>query len=127
MAIIPFRTCTLQARENILNEALLKEVPVIERNLSHLSTCAAVAPMLGLLGTVTGMISTFHVITLYGSGDPRLMAGGISEALITTMFGLIVAIPVMLVHTFFARRAETLLDRLQEAGMKVFNSAGTEK
>jgi biopolymer transport protein ExbB len=127
MAIIPYRSCTLQARENILNEALLKEVPVIERNLSLLSTCAAVAPMLGLLGTVTGMIGTFHVITLYGSGDPRLMAGGISEALITTMFGLIVAIPVMLAHTFFARRAETLLDRLQEAGMKVFNSAGTEK
>jgi biopolymer transport protein ExbB len=127
MAIIPYRSCTLQARENILNEALLKEVPVIERNLSLLSTCAAVAPMLGLLGTVTGMIGTFHIITLYGSGDPRLMAGGISEALITTMFGLIVAIPVMLAHTFFARRAETLLDRLQEAGMKVFNSAGTEK
>jgi biopolymer transport protein ExbB len=85
--------------ENALQEAILREVPPMERFLSTLGMLAAIAPLLGLLGTVTGMIGTFHVITQHGTGDPRMMSGGISEALVTTMLGLSVAIPIMLAHT----------------------------
>ncbi|WP_027390027.1 MotA/TolQ/ExbB proton channel family protein [Chrysiogenes arsenatis] len=114
-------------REQVMNEALLREVPALERNIALLAACAAVAPLLGLLGTVMGMIETFQVITLHGSGDPRLMAGGISQALITTMYGLGVAIPVMLVHTLLARRSERLIDELQEAGMSMANAVAVQR
>jgi biopolymer transport protein ExbB len=83
---------------------------------------AAVAPLLGLLGTVTGMISTFHVITLYGTSDPRLMAGGISEALVTTMLGLAVAIPVMLIHAFLRRRIEHVVGDMEEKALAMSNT-----
>ena len=71
-------------------------------------TTAAIAPLLGLLGTVTGMINTFKVITVHGTGDPRLMAGGISEALITTQLGLAVAIPIMMMAAFLGRKAQVI-------------------
>ncbi|ADD67744.1 MotA/TolQ/ExbB proton channel [Denitrovibrio acetiphilus DSM 12809] len=109
-------------RSDILEQALISESSVLERNLSFLSVAAAVSPMLGLMGTVTGMISTFHAITVYGSSDPRMMAGGISEALTTTMLGLTAAIPIMLAVTIFNRRTENLTDRLQECAVKVFNN-----
>ena len=67
------------------------------------------APLLGLLGTVTGMISTFNTITIFGSGQPRLMAGGISEALLTTATGLTIAIPVLLIHSFLSSRSDKLI------------------
>ena len=72
---------------------MTRETPRLERGLSTLRVLTVVAPLLGLLGTVTGMIETFQMITLFGAGDPRIMAGGISEALVTTMLGLTVAIP----------------------------------
>jgi biopolymer transport protein ExbB len=102
--------------EAALEEAILKEIPPMERFLATLNILAAIAPLLGLLGTVTGMISTFQVITLYGTGDPRMMSGGISEALITTQLGLAVAIPIMVVHHFLQRRVETLLSDMEEKG-----------
>ncbi|GAU07392.1 DUF3450 family protein [Desulfoplanes formicivorans] len=102
--------------EAALEEAILKEIPSMERFLATLNILAAIAPLLGLLGTVTGMISTFQVITLYGTGDPRMMSGGISEALITTQLGLAVAIPIMIVHHFLQRRVETLLSDMEEKG-----------
>jgi len=77
--------------------------------------------LLGLLGTVTGMISTFHVITLYGTGDPRMMSGGISEALVTTMLGLAVAIPIMLLHTFLNRHVEHIVGDMEEKAMTLTN------
>lgn len=77
---------------------------------------AAIAPLLGLLGTVTGMIDTFHVITLHGTGDPRMMSGGISEALITTQTGLLVAIPGLYMKGFLDRRACNLQQRIAAAG-----------
>lgn len=107
--------------ENILQEAILKELPRLERFLPALNVMAAVAPLLGLLGTVTGMIGTFQVITLYGTGDPRLMAGGISEALVTTMVGLAVAIPVMLIHTFLKRQVEHIVGDMEEKALALSN------
>ena len=79
-----------------LSEAALKEMPNLTKGLLFIKVIAAVAPLMGLLGTVTGMIKTFQVITLYGAGDPKLMAGGISQALMTTVLGLCVAIPMVL-------------------------------
>lgn len=107
--------------ENALQEAILGEIPAIERFLSTLGMLAAIAPLLGLLGTVTGMINTFHVITYYGTSDPRMMSGGISEALVTTMLGLSVAIPIMLAHTLLSRRVETQISKMEEKSVAFVN------
>ncbi|MEA1899732.1 MAG: MotA/TolQ/ExbB proton channel family protein, partial [Thermodesulfobacteriota bacterium] len=107
--------------ESVLQEAILKELPRLERFLPMLNIMGAIAPLLGLLGTVTGMISTFHVITLYGTGDPRMMSGGISEALVTTMLGLAVAIPIMLTHTFLSRRVEHIIGDIEEKAVALTN------
>ena len=102
-----------------LGEAILKETPKLSSMLPFLKIIAVVAPLLGLLGTVTGMIITFQAITLYGAGDPKLMAGGISTALVTTVLGLVVAIPMVFLHTLVASRARRITQILQEesAGM----------
>ena len=84
--------------ESQLEDILAKATPPLEKNLSVIKLLAAVAPLLGLLGTVIGMIETFQAITLFGTGDPKLMAGGISQALVTTMLGLIAAVPLLFVH-----------------------------
>lgn len=97
-----------------LSEAILKETPKINRMLMALKIIAVVAPLLGLLGTVIGMIVTFQAITLFGTGDPKLMAGGISQALVTTVLGLCVAIPTVLMHTLVASRARRLNQVLEE-------------
>ncbi len=97
-----------------LNEAILKERPAIESWLNALKIIAAVGPLLGLLGTVTGMILTFQGIALYGAGDVGGMAGGISQALITTVWGLIVAIPTILLHTLVNSQAMRLIHILDE-------------
>ncbi|MEM7610092.1 MAG: MotA/TolQ/ExbB proton channel family protein [Pseudomonadota bacterium] len=112
-----------------LNEAVLKEVPKINRGLLIVKVISVVAPLAGLLGTVTGMIKTFQVITLYGAGDPKLMAGGISQALMTTVLGLVVAIPMVLLHTVLAGRAKRLLGILQEqsAGLIAEHSEAAHK
>lgn len=97
-----------------LNEAVLKELPKLEGWLSTLKIIAAVAPLLGLLGTVTGMIITFQAITVFGAGDPKAMADGISSALVTTVLGLIVAIPTVLLHTWVSGRSRALVHVLEE-------------
>jgi len=97
-----------------LGEAILKEGPKIQSGLSLLKIIAMVAPLLGLLGTVTGMIIVFQAITIYGAGDPKAMAGGISSALVTTVLGLIVAIPTLLMHTLLHGKAKNLLHILEE-------------
>lgn len=97
-----------------MEEAILKERPSIESGLAILKIIAAVAPLLGLLGTVTGMIDTFQAITIFGAGDPKNMAGGISVALVTTVQGLLVAIPVVLLHTFVNGRAKAVTHVLEE-------------
>jgi biopolymer transport protein ExbB len=97
-----------------LGEAVLKETPKLVRFNTLLKVIAVVAPLLGLLGTVTGMIITFQAITLFGTGDPKLMAGGISQALVTTVLGLCVAIPTVLMHTLVSGRSRRIIEILEE-------------
>jgi biopolymer transport protein ExbB len=96
-----------------LSEAALKEMPALTKGLLFIKVTAAVAPLMGLLGTVTGMIKTFQVITLYGAGDPKMMAGGISQALMTTVLGLCVAIPMVLLHTVVSGKSRKIVNILQ--------------
>jgi len=100
--------------ELLLDEAITREVPILEKGLSILKLVAAVAPLLGLLGTVTGMIVTFQSISLFGTGDPKLMAEGISQALVTTVLGLCVAIPLLFLHSIVASRSRVLVQILDE-------------
>ncbi|MEI6896170.1 MAG: MotA/TolQ/ExbB proton channel family protein [Psychromonas sp.] len=103
-----------QLLELKIEEAILRETPRLERGSSVLKVLAAIAPMMGLLGTVTGMIGTFQSITLFGTGDPKLMAGGISMALITTVMGLIAALPLLLIHSLLHSRANALINILEQ-------------
>nr|WP_320113852.1 MotA/TolQ/ExbB proton channel family protein [uncultured Desulfuromonas sp.] len=107
---------TQEVLDNALEEALMKQMPRFEKFLPTMAMFAAISPLLGLLGTVTGMISTFQVITVFGTGDPKMMSGGISEALITTQVGLAVAIPIMLLHHLFERRVDVLIGDMEEKG-----------
>jgi biopolymer transport protein ExbB len=97
-----------------LSEAIFKETPALNRALLFIKIISVIAPLMGLLGTVTGMINTFQAITLYGTGDPKLMAGGISQALVTTVLGLVVAIPMVLLHTLVSGRSKRIVQVLQE-------------
>lgn len=97
-----------------LDEAVLAEIPALERGNGILKLLAATAPLLGLLGTVTGMILTFQAISLFGSGDPKLMAGGISQALVTTVLGLVVAIPLLFCHSVISYLSRSMIQRLDE-------------
>lgn len=97
-----------------IDEAILKETPALEARLGAIKIISAVAPLLGLLGTVVGMINTFQMITLFGAGDPQLMAGGISQALMTTAMGLSVAIPLVLLHAVVAAQSKRLVQILEE-------------
>ncbi|MGD2076509.1 MAG: MotA/TolQ/ExbB proton channel family protein, partial [Gammaproteobacteria bacterium] len=96
------------------DEAIMRELPSLTRGQSLLKLLAAVAPLLGLLGTVTGMIVTFQTISLFGTGDPKLMAGGISQALVTTGLGLSVAIPLLFLHSLIVSRSRALIQILDE-------------
>jgi biopolymer transport protein ExbB len=104
-------TETLELR---LEEQVLRETAKIEGFLWLIKVVSAVAPLMGLLGTVTGMINTFQIITLFGTGDPKMMASGISEALVTTMLGLVVAIPLVLMHALLASMAKGVTTVLEE-------------
>jgi biopolymer transport protein ExbB len=96
-----------------LSEAALKEMPGLTKGLLFIKVISVVAPLMGLLGTVTGMIKTFQVITLYGAGDPKMMAGGISQALVTTVLGLVVAIPMVLLHTIVSGQSRKVINVIQ--------------
>ena len=110
----------LEAR---LDEAVLRELPAIERGQSIIKLLAGIAPLMGLLGTVTGMIATFQAITAFGSGDAKLMAAGISQALITTVLGLIVAVPLLLLHSWVASRSRELVHILDEQSAGIIAEA----
>lgn len=97
-----------------LSEAILHEMPALQRHLTFIKIISVVAPLMGLLGTVTGMINTFQAITLFGTGDPKLMAGGISQALVTTVQGLVVAIPLTLLFATLNTRSRNIIHILQE-------------
>ena len=111
-----------EGAEKALEELFSAEVPKLESGLTWISVFAATAPLLGLLGTVMGMIELFDVITMHGTSDPKLLAGGISVALVTTESGIIVAIPLQLIHTFLMNRADALRTRMESAGLTVLNA-----
>jgi biopolymer transport protein ExbB len=104
----------IETLELKLGEAILQETPKLERFLTLLKIISTVAPLMGLLGTVTGMIDVFQQITLFGTGDPQIMAGGISAALVTTVLGLVVAIPTVLLHTLVKSRSDRIIHILEE-------------
>lgn len=107
--------------EDIVMENILNESSAIDKFGSFVLVIAAVAPLLGLLGTVTGMISTFDIITEHGTGDPKLLSGGISEALVTTMLGLIVAIPLLLLGNLLSGWAQNIKDSMEQSALHIIN------
>ncbi len=111
------RTGNKKLDRDILDQCAMQEMSSLGRYLSVIAVLAAVAPLFGLLGTVMGMMTTFNVIALFGTGNAKAMAGGISEALITTQSGLLVAIPGLFMSAFLARRANRLKSRLNEVVM----------
>lgn len=119
----------LETLELKLDEAILQETPPLERGQPLLKLLSAVAPLLGLLGTVTGMIVTFQAITQSGGGDSRLMADGISQALVTTVLGLVVAIPLLFLHSLLASRSKSLIQLLeqQSAGLIALHLSRTPR
>lgn len=108
------RSIDTETLELKLDEAILRETPQLEKRQGFIKVLAAIAPLLGLLGTVVGMIATFQAITLFGTGDPKLMAGGISQALVTTVLGLCVAIPLVFLHSVVASKSKGLIEILEE-------------
>jgi biopolymer transport protein ExbB len=119
-----FKNQDLETLEMKMEESILKSLPQLEKGISTIKIFFSVAPLLGLLGTVTGMIATFQSITLFGTGDPKLMAGGISSALVTTVLGLVCAIPLLLLHNFVSSKSKGLIQILEEqsAGMMALKS-----
>ncbi|KOO03504.1 MotA/TolQ/ExbB proton channel family protein [Vibrio nereis] len=111
------KTRSVEALELRLLEVIVDEQAKLEKGLSMLKLLAALAPMLGLLGTVTGMIETFQIMTLFGTGDAKVMAGGISTALVTTVMGLVAAMPLLLVHNILTTQAENLRNILEKQGI----------
>jgi biopolymer transport protein ExbB len=108
------RNVDAETLELKLDEAILRETPKIDRGINLIKMFAAIAPLMGLLGTVIGMIMTFQTITLFGTGDPKIMAGDISLALVTTALGLICALPLILIHSVVAGKSKSVLQKLDE-------------
>lgn len=112
--------------EEALYERMLKTKPKLEKLIPFVALGAATAPLLGLLGTVTGMINTFKMISIFGTGDPKTLSSGISEALVTTEFGLIVAIPCLLIHAFLSRKMKSVLGSMEELSVGFINGIPDE-
>jgi biopolymer transport protein ExbB len=108
------KTMDIETLELKLGEAILAETPALERFQTLLKIISTVSPLLGLLGTVTGMITVFQAITLFGTGDPKIMAGGISAALVTTVLGIVVAVPTILIHTLVKARSDRVIHIMEE-------------
>jgi biopolymer transport protein ExbB len=111
------RTGEPEIDSQILDETVMVIVSSLDKYLAVISVLAKISPLLGLLGTVTGMITTFDIISIFGTGNAKAMAGGISEALITTQTGLMIAIPGLYMSNFLNRRAENLKSRVASVGM----------
>ncbi len=107
--------------KEIIEDAGRHEVPIIEKYLTILGTIAGISPLLGLLGTVTGMIKAFQVVSVQGVGHPSALAGGIAEALITTAAGLIIAIPTFVFYNYFSRKADTLIIEMEKNSLRMLN------
>lgn len=107
--------------EEVLYEQMLDTRPRLEKWMPVIALTAATAPLLGLLGTVTGMINTFKLISVFGTGDPRMLSSGISEALVTTEYGLIVAIPALLIHAVISRKTKGVLGSMEQVAVGFVN------
>ena len=113
--------------ERMIDEKIIQTTPVFEKRLPTIAVLAAVAPLLGLLGTVSGMIQLFDVITLYGTSNPKILAGGISVALVTTQAGLGLAIPLTLVHHILVRRKINILNNVESMAIDVLTALYPDK
>jgi len=113
--------------EDMIYERMIGVQESLRKWLPFIAVTAAIAPLLGLLGTVSGMIGTFNVIAVAGTGDPKLMAGGISEALVTTFFGLVVAIPALVLHAYLSRRSQGIVQTTEKLGLRLVNSIRKNK
>jgi biopolymer transport protein ExbB len=122
---VTFSSDSRELLEEVLYERMLETQPKLERLLPFIAVTAATAPLLGLLGTVTGMINTFQQITLFGTSDASKLAGGISEALITTKYGLITAIPALIMHALLARRAQGVMASMEKYAAAFVNGLKT--
>jgi len=120
-SVLNSRSKSREVAEKELQEIILQETPSLEKRLTTISVLGAAAPLLGLLGTVAGMIELFESITLYGTSDPKLMAGGISIALITTQTGLAISVPIMIAHNFIANRVDSLVGKMENYALKSLN------
>lgn len=118
---IEHRNAPREHIEEIMHEQILSQIPFLERGLSVLAVSAAAAPLLGLLGTVMGMMHTFDLVALFGTGKANLLSAGISEALVTTKFGLVVAIPALIAHAIFARRVKGVIHMMEQTTMSFVN------
>jgi len=118
----PHRDASRDSAEKAMKEALLKELPPLESRLSLLAALGAAAPLLGLLGTVGGLITLFQVLNMAGTNDTKVLAGGISEALVNTETGLAIAIPVLLLHGYLSERAAYIQNSVQAAAAEVLNA-----
>ncbi|MFT5906202.1 MAG: biopolymer transport protein ExbB [Cryomorphaceae bacterium] len=107
--------------EEIVYEQMIDVQSKLQKWLPFIAITAAIAPLLGLLGTVSGMISTFSALSVVGTGDPKLLSGGISEALVTTLFGLVVAIPALILHSLLSRRSQGIIQTTEKIGLTVVN------
>ncbi|MCD8482241.1 MAG: MotA/TolQ/ExbB proton channel family protein [Verrucomicrobia bacterium] len=113
--------------EEFLFEIVLEEKPRLERGIPFVMLAASVAPLLGLLGTVTGMIETFKLLTLFGTGDAKSLSSGISQALITTEFGLVAAIPSLILAALIGRMAASKIGRLEKLLLQFSNGIAAAK
>jgi biopolymer transport protein ExbB len=122
-----FETCLSKpesdrgAMEKSLRELLIEEVPRMSSHLNTLAVIAGAAPLLGLLGTISGMINLFGAVTHYGTGDPKFLAGGISEALITAKTGLAIAIPTLFVHDYLRNKKDRLQADIEKYALRMLN------
>ena len=109
--------------EEALFEVFLDAQPSLKSGLPLIAIASATAPLLGLLGTVTGMIETFRLINIFGTGDAKALASGISEALVTTEFGLIVAIPALILHALLSRKVQGIKSQMEMTSLALLNGA----
>ena len=121
LAVLKNKDQKRQTAEKAAREAMLREIPELEKRLSLLAALGAAAPLMGLLGTVSGMITLFKVITDVGTNDPKILAGGISEALVTTQTGLIIAIPILLIHGYLGERLDRIRNSMTGYSLKLLN------
>jgi biopolymer transport protein ExbB len=118
---------SIEIVEEVMYEAMLTIQPKLERYLNLIAVTAAAAPLLGLLGTVTGIIKTFRLMTVFGAGDPAPLISGISEALITTELGLILAIPALIIHALLSRKVSGTMAHLEKMSVTFVNGLSRRK